>query len=47
VLGVLLTGVLGMNLDVASDQIHYAKTIHNTRCEHTFKPSKPIQIIPV
>jgi hypothetical protein len=35
VLGVLLTGVLAMNLDVSSDQIHYAKTIHNTRSEHT------------
>jgi hypothetical protein len=30
-----LTGILAMNLDVASDKIHYAKTIHNTRCEHS------------
>jgi hypothetical protein len=24
-----------MNLDLDSDYIHYAKTPHNTRCEHT------------
>jgi hypothetical protein len=29
-------GPLAMNLDVSSDQIHYAKTIHYTRYEHTF-----------
>jgi hypothetical protein len=35
VLGVLLIRVLAMNLDVSLDQIYYAKTIHNTWCEHT------------
>jgi hypothetical protein len=25
-----------MNFDVSSEQNHYAKTIHNTKCKHTF-----------
>jgi hypothetical protein len=39
VLEVLLTRVLAMDLDVSSDQNHYAKTIHNTMCKHPFIPS--------
>jgi hypothetical protein len=35
VLRVLLTRILVMNLDVSSNRIHDAKTIHITRCEHT------------
>jgi hypothetical protein len=34
-LGVLLTRVLAMNLDVSSKQIHFAKTIQNIKCKHT------------